>query len=263
MFHHISEHLDISHRIGLMDTTDSSNRQPHASHEIILFVKGDCLFQIENEKRELKGGDIILIKPGEQYFISTEDDGQIECFILKFSDRILEQRFSQRIGNCLSFFPKNNFFESLIRQLDYYHKLFSDEDFSHYAKCKIWEILLFLIKASELSEPIDDETKNLMRSIIEYIKMHLMEDISIKDIAKHVKLSESYTRTLFKENMNVPIMKYIRSKKIFLAKDMITNGEHPSEVAKKLCFCDYSTFYRAYIKITGNTPNDDFDRFSQ
>ena len=50
------------------------------------------------------------------------------------------------------------------------------------------------------------------------------------------------------------LMKYIRSKKIVLAQQMIREGRKAVDVAEELSFNDYSTFYRSYLKVTGMSP---------
>ncbi len=260
MFRHVSDYLDINHSTEFLESTYDNGFPNRMFYEIILFVKGDVEFQIESEKRKLMKGDIIFLKPGEQHNITVNKEKECEIFELKFSEKFIEKKFIERINRCLHFFPNNIFFESLITQLDYYHKAFDSEDFDYYCRCKIPEILLFLIKASELSEPSNDESKQQMLEITNYIKEHLKEDISVSDIARHMKLSESYVRYIFKENMKIPIMMYIRSKKIILARSMIMSGIRPGDAAKQLNFADYSTFYRAYTKVTGNTPNEDSEK---
>lgn len=55
--------------------------------------------------------------------------------------------------------------------------------------------------------------------------------------------------------MKVTLMKYIRSKKVIYGQYLIRQGTSPKEVAKKLSFKDYSTFYRDYVTTFGYSPN--------
>ena len=56
--------------------------------------------------------------------------------------------------------------------------------------------------------------------------------------------------------MKIPVMQYVRYKKIIAAHQMILAGAKKSVVAELLDFNDYSTFYRSYVKIIGHAPTD-------
>lgn len=258
MFQHKSSEMDIAHKYGFSDPSDQYFFHSHLDYEIILFIKGECIFHVEDKKRKLLEGDIVLIKPGENHFAEIQNP-DYERFVLKFSPRILSEKFISRIQASLSFFPKNTYFDSLIKQLDGFYSLFDFDDFESLCKCKIWELLLFLIKASQLSTTEVITTSNAqMKRIVNYIKEHLTDELDVSIIAEKLELSESYVRNLFKEQMHVPIMKYIRSKKALIARELILSGKKPQIVSKELKFHDYSTFYRDYLKIIGNPPNADY-----
>jgi hypothetical protein len=50
-------------------------------------------------------------------------------------------------------------------------------------------------------------------------------------------------------------MQYVRSKKIIIAHQLILGGMKKSEVAEKLSFENYSTFYRCYKKMIDSSEN--------
>ena len=56
--------------------------------------------------------------------------------------------------------------------------------------------------------------------------------------------------------MHVPLMQYIRSKKIHASLALISHGMKPQEAASAMGFADYSTFYRCYLKIIGKRPSE-------
>jgi len=51
-------------------------------------------------------------------------------------------------------------------------------------------------------------------------------------------------------------MSYVRTQKCILAKNLIDNGQLPTAVYTSCGFKDYSSFYRAYIKVFGRKPSE-------
>jgi AraC-like DNA-binding protein len=54
--------------------------------------------------------------------------------------------------------------------------------------------------------------------------------------------------------MGVSIFSYLTTKRIALAQQMLEDGTPAVDAAYQVGFGDYSVFYRAYRKITGESP---------
>ena len=115
-------------------------------------------------------------------------------------------------------------------------------------------ILAYLISSDELIQQADLVNEELM-PIIDYISNHLTEIQSVDDIAKALHLSKSSVYKIFHEQFDTPIMSYVRTQKIMLAKTMINEGIPATEVSLRLGFNHYSSFYRDYYKIFNESPS--------
>lgn len=258
MFEIKTDDLHIYHREDCFDEEISNSNHRHEFYEIFLFIKGECTISVDKEKRDLLPGDLLFIKPNQVHSLSSkEKNAKCERYVLKFSKSILSERFLSSLDDCLTFYPKNDYFISIIKQLDYDSHTFDEIDMYYMCKCKIWEILLYLKKASQLGKSEQSSSDQVIAQIITYIKFHLTEDITFEDIEKEVGLSIPYIRAQFKKKMHVPLMKYIRSKKILAAREEILSGRSPVDICKKYHFGNYSTFYRDYLSVTGKTPSQD------
>ncbi len=100
-----------------------------------------------------------------------------------------------------------------------------------------------------------DDTLTL--KILLYVDKNLMKDITLSELSEKFGVSVSYLSRRFFKTMRTPIMKYIRNKRMTEAKRLIEGGETPREVAKMMDFSHYSTFYRSYIRVIGNSPSRD------
>ncbi len=258
MFEIKTSDLHIYHRENSFSEEDFPMNHRHEFYEIFLFVKGECSISVENEKKTLSPGEIVFIKPNQFHTLSAKDkEANYERYVLKFSKSVLSERFVSSLDDCLTFYTKNDYFVSIIKQLDYDSRSFDEMDMYYMCKCKIWELLLYLKKASQLGKNELSSSNQVVGHIIRYIKFHLTEDITFEAIEKEVGLSIPYIRALFKRKMHVPLMKYIRSKKILAAREEILSGKNPVDICKKYHFGNYSTFYRDYLSVIGKTPSQD------
>ena len=93
-------------------------------------------------------------------------------------------------------------------------------------------------------------------SVIEYLNSHLTEDICIDTLADQFFLSRYYLMHAFKEETGYTIGNYLATKRLLLAKEMITAGKPITEVCYACGYKNYSTFSRAFKKTFGKAPRE-------
>jgi AraC-like DNA-binding protein len=101
---------------------------------------------------------------------------------------------------------------------------------------------------------IDVKKSNLIDGIVEYINMHLDEDITIDDLSKEFYLSKFHLSREFKKHLGTTIHRYIVKKKLIKSKELILKGYPIQSVYKHSGFGDYSNFFRAFKNEYGITP---------
>ncbi len=256
MFSFTKNNLDLAHKLDYASSPkDEYGKHMHAFYELILFIRGDVDYHVESESRHLESGDIILINPGKFHFAVVNKSVSYERYVFKFPTDIVPRSIQERLKNICPFFSNKRNVENSIRSLDGYYDVYNDEDLYILSKCQIQEILVFLANIREKTPNYRND--DIISVLIDYIESHIKEDLSLENIAKDLHYSESYLSNQFKKTMKCSLMKYIRSKKIVLAQEMIREGKRAIEVAEELSFNDYSTFYRTYIKMIGVNPNSD------
>ena len=100
----------------------------------------------------------------------------------------------------------------------------------------------------------------LIDKVLSYINEHYKEDLSLEQLAGHFYLNKFTLAKLFKEQTDRTVHNYIILKRISMAKQKITEGMLPSAVYQDVGFRDYSTFYRAFLKMEKISPKG-FARF--
>ena len=88
-----------------------------------------------------------------------------------------------------------------------------------------------------------------------YIDLHLNEDISVRTVAQKMGYSASYLSQKFRQEMGIPLNKYIRRQRIEQACTLLKNTSRPiQDISESLCFCNPSYFCEAFRAQMGCTP---------
>lgn len=96
---------------------------------------------------------------------------------------------------------------------------------------------------------------DIVLAIKEYIHDNLSKNITAKDIATHVNLSESYITIYFKAKTGINFRDYLLHQKMDYAKTLLQNPSSKStEVAYLLGYQDYRSFSRAFKNCFNMSP---------
>lgn len=96
-----------------------------------------------------------------------------------------------------------------------------------------------------------------VRAILDYINAHYCDDIALTTLTQVLYISRSQLAKVMKRATGFTTWDYILNKRIFRAIQLLHDGMSNRDVAKATGFRDYSTFYKAFFKITSNTPNSE------
>ena len=109
---------------------------------------------------------------------------------------------------------------------------------------------------------IDDKNESKKTNLIaikldkQYIIDNFNKNITLKEVADTVFLSQNYLSELFKKETGEGFYDFLSQYRINIAKDLLTKTNlKVYEVAEKVGYSDSITFGRVFKKITGETPN--------
>ncbi|REE80167.1 two-component system response regulator YesN [Paenibacillus taihuensis] len=104
----------------------------------------------------------------------------------------------------------------------------------------------------------DEEMKNQVDVIIQYIRDHIDQDIRRTDIAREVYLNPNYVSRLFKSETGMSLKEFIILEKMKLAQAMLKSTKLPiSIIATKVGYSNFSHFSQVYKKTWNVTPAED------
>lgn len=94
-----------------------------------------------------------------------------------------------------------------------------------------------------------------IQSSVEYILRKLHYNLTLKEIAANVELSETYFSSLFKKEMGCNVSEFIQKNRIKEARNLLRYSEYTLiEIAQHLGFCSQSHFAQTFRKYEKMTP---------
>ncbi|MGG1513766.1 AraC family transcriptional regulator [Paenibacillus oryzisoli] len=127
----------------------------------------------------------------------------------------------------------------------------------------LWEVKQWLYR--EMLSIMDQQRKKntsgrkeeVAAEMIEYVRNHLHNPmLSVDDVAAHVSMSVNYARQIFKDHVYCSLSDYIANQRIeFAAKLLTTTDWTVADITEQSGFQTKSTFFSAFKRATGMTPN--------
>ena len=243
----------------------------HSFDKIIFFFDGKVEYTIEGKSYDLLPNDIVMVPRGDSHKVkATSDYTRLVIYLSPdYIDDFTDGDFSLR--SCLEqaekqhvhvFRFKEKVEHQLVRLALELRNVLREKDQNHFGNLYQQTLLLqFLIGLNQKMENQSMhyvDTSNCHQKIVEiihYINNHLTEDISIDNLSEIFYISKYYMMRQFKAETGYTIGNYLTQKRLFLAREYITQGANVTEACMNAGFRDYSTFSRAYKQLFSEPPS--------
>ncbi len=255
--------FSVSHTLTEQPDPAEFHMHTHARAEIYYFVRGRGVFRIEGSEYPLESGDLLVMQPAESHLILPSPKYAYERKDVHFSTDILR-----------TIDPDGQLLQPILNRKPGKHNLFKNSDFAggsgHYFERMMSDVgdprvnlisglipLLNELQHIRLTqgESEDAGSDTTEYRVIRYINKNLSSPISLDDICSKFYLSKTQLCRLFKDATGTTVWKYITTKRLIKARQLIASGENPTHIYASQCgFSDYSSFYRAYVKHFGCAP---------
>lgn len=200
-----------------------------------------CAGNIEAVKIQLKQGELTLI-PDERVLSKNNIKNAVYHFVLSgaaISHACMENGMGQTEAYTLS---------------DLY-TLKADECQTLDSICGLYKDMC--LDFTERMQEIRKETAVSLhiRKCIDYIYENLGEDLSVKALAATVDLSPAYLSRLFRQEVGMPLKRYVKEAKVDTAKNLLRYSNLSYLViSTSLGFSTQSAFIVVFKEVTGITP---------
>lgn len=244
----------------------------HAMYELIYLLRGSASYVADGVLYELSPGALLIINPTVPHRLIISSAEPFERHILyvhytgSVSDLAAMMARGQPVGG------KGRVGSACYPPADTEHirHLFGrmsevaaspDEQvrgLMHYFTQALAAELTLLMRGKQ-PEQYSVGASKTMDSLLAFLSQHYTEDLSLQQIADMFHLSKDYCNRLFRKATGMTVMQYVLYNRILLARQLLSGGKPAVEAAKLVGYTDYSSFYRAYRKVTGRPPSDDHE----
>lgn len=238
----------------------------HDFHKIIVFISGKVTYHIEGKAYHLKPRDILLVSQGaihkpeidpsvpyERYIFWIRDD--LSCqelntcfqkandrsFNLVRADSALQERLKDLLPEIEQTLQNKHFGDTVLRN-------------ALFTQFMIYINRIFL-RTSSSPDKKTYSSDTQVEQLLKYINRNLSENLSIDQLANRFFFSKYHMMRKFKNETGYTIHNYITSKRLLMARSLISQGMPVMKAALASGFHDYTTFVRAYKKQFGKAPS--------
>lgn len=248
------------------------------SYEIILINKGIVYIEQDDEKYELNEGDLLLLEPGrthrgydysnkgtsfywvhfycnDSFSISNHIDIKSEISMTQnnpyfdgLSSNILIPTFARN----LNLDRINVLFRQLLHLSQ--SNSYTNQSVNYMLTSLLIEITEQVISNFEIT-PKRVIPKDDLSQILQWIKIHITQNISLQNVAYEFNFSKEYLARYFKKRMGMSMQEYINYLRISNAKQLLCNSDlNIKEIAHELGFIDEKYFLKLFKKYENLTP---------
>lgn len=241
----------------------------HDFHKIIIFIDGEGQYIIEGKNYPLKPRDILFVSAGEIHRPVTFPGKLYERIVIYVSQDFLSHWQQDQWGDatidlsqCFRLARESSSVmhmpggteHDLLFHMKKLERVDHDQGFANqlYTEILFIEFMILLnraLQSNQLDQLHEATYDPKIQLVLEYINSHLGEDMSIDLLAETAFLSKYYLMRKFKAETGYSIHQYITSKRLLMAKKLLTTtDESITDICFMCGFRDYSSFFREFQK---------------
>lgn len=244
----------------------------HDFYEIYYLVSGDVTYTIESKLYPVLPGDLLLISPRELHQVNIQPAGQgYERFVLWLSPQYImslsspESDLLQALDptepdyrNHLRLPPADQLrIRSLMEQL-YAESQQPDFGTDLLPRSLVTQLLVHINRLAareEISHANVSLTSPTVARVVDYINANYPEHLSLEMLAEKFYISKYHLSHEFQRQVGTSVCRYLQKKRLQIARQLLSQGQRPSQVYLQCGFRDYAGFYRAFRAEYGIAPS--------
>ena len=233
----------------------------HPFYELLYIVDGKINYIVENKQYLLGKGDLLFIPSACYHTVHSIIEAPYKRFCVDFLDNFIDKKIIDEIFSNYEYIKlaENPTIENIMHLLMEITNSISKEKQLFLCKNMMESLLIYISSMTRNEKPHNTQiiSKNC-QDIIDFINVNLTQITSLEQIASHFFFSKTYLNHLFKKEMNIGVMTFVRNKKILLAQKLLKEGRKPNDIFYECGFSNYVSFYRAYCKYCGVSPSESY-----
>lgn len=238
----------------------------HVPYEILYVLTGDVIVSIGGTEFAVEPHTMLLIPSSVFHGIHVLTDRTYDRYAVHFDSNILPQEHRALLmsklptkvdSTCCQRNMGNSGIHEMLRHFD---ELKESPEALHKPLVPIYLLALIAQILMKLPEP-DKENKHPSKSrkneLIDYVNIHFTEPLTLEMLSTQFFISKSQLNYIFRTITGTTVIDYIIHKRVSYAQQLLLNGISAQRAGAAAGFGDYTSFYRAYKKCFGCSPNSD------
>jgi len=259
---HVFEYINAKNEKGFLHSHIEAT-------EIIFVKKGPLDIYHEQIKYTLNEGDIFVINPEEQHF--TEGFCGTHILVAILGSGIISS-FYRNYENICNFIPaqaqaENKIQALILQSMDLVSNLKMNKFAQTYIGNDLYDKTIIKLEILKVYSLLAKYFNNIERqkssfpsatskTIEDFIKNNLEKNISIKDFAKLLNYSESYTGKIVKKILGGSFKKAVTKHRIDKACELLYDTDYSIEFISEQCgFNTSRAFFKQFSNIVGMSPS--------
>ena len=228
----------------------------HDQYEILYFEAGEAELITEGQKRMLFPGDLLLLAPRIRHRINLLSEQTYRRAVLNFialPDGTEETLFSQvRILHI----AQDGHTVNVLERMHDYSQLFDQETQRELLQGLTVELLRLIERLYGTDTTSSVTYGQFMMAALDYIERNIRTISDAAELCEVMHVSRAYLYREFQSAMGISPIRYIRQKRLLLARQLLRSGETATKTCFACGFREYSAFFRAYCAFFGHAPQE-------
>ncbi len=245
--------------------------ETHDFFECVYVISGEISVTADERVFTLGSGGIVFHKPLELHKLSVDADCGADILVFTFDAtgvlvKELENKaltlgaFGREIAESLCKYVWEVCRDTLVVRKN--HRMISahpcfdtNPEVLQMVSLYLTQLILSLSGKESQYAAAESESAMLFSRAVDYMSENIGASVSLADVAKHISLSESGVKRIFKRYANMGVHRYFLLMKIQAATRLLKGGIPVAEVAERLGFSSQGYFSACYKRETGRSPS--------
>lgn len=232
----------------------------HEHLELHYIFEGTALMTVNQQELLVEPGDLIVVNSNELHSGVTQTT-PYSSYVVIFDIPDLSEELAEQHMIFHTLIRKDPWIESLFGQLPA-EMTRKEGGYKQMCRAMVLQLLVYLSRNHMLQRlPAKDSLRRnrdleRLNAVLVYIAAHYTEQISNRQLADLIHLSEDRFGHLFREGIGMAPLQYINGMRLKKAMSLLqTSNLSVTEVAETVGFPDYNHFGRLFRRKYGCTPN--------